>query len=146
MIARLAGCVLALASPAIAQEAKILVPAITIYPGDVIADNSLVETTLPYALPAGAALVSRAQIVGKLARRTLLPGKPVPSGAVEEPRLVQNGAQVRLVFEESGLSINAVGQALDPGGHGDTIRVRNNESGLVVPGVVQNDGTVRVGG
>lgn len=120
------------------------VPAMTLYPGDIIRDASLVDTLS--SVPADAAIADRAQLIGKAARRTLLAGKPIPAGALDEPRLVTNGGAVRLLFDEPGLTIATTGQALQPGTHGEFIRVRNTESGVIVTGVVQRDGSVKVGG
>jgi len=49
------------------------------------------------------------------------------------------------VFQQSGVSITAFGAALQAGAAGDLVRVRNADSGLTVSGVVQPDGSVRVG-
>jgi flagella basal body P-ring formation protein FlgA len=113
-----------------------------IYPGDKITSAMLVD-----AQDAGAAepnvLWERADIVGKVARRTLLPGRPIPSFAVEEPRAVSTGALVQLVFEQDGLSIVTTGQALQNGYAGQMVQARNLDSGIVVTGIVQPDGSIR---
>ena len=148
VLASLALCAISRASLALAAGANVLpVPTITIYPGDVIKDEWLIDRDFA-ASPeiSTAAMGSRAAIVGKVARRTLLPGSPIPWNAVIDPRLVANGAKVRLQFEEGALAITAYGTALQAGGSGDVISVRNLASGLTVSGTVQADGSVRVGG
>ena len=45
---------------------------------------------------------------------------------------------------EGGLTITTYAAALQAGGVGDLIKVRNPESGIVVTGTVQPDGSVRV--
>jgi flagella basal body P-ring formation protein FlgA len=79
-----------------------------------------------------------------VARRTLLPGQPVPINSVEKPVLVRRGEPARLVFREQGLVIIMQVEALQNGGAGNFVRVRNVDSGLVVSGRVQEDGTIRV--
>src|SRR3954471_15406467 len=72
------------------------VPTITIYPGDVIADGMLADQAFPAGTGAGvASLAARQDIVGKVARRTLLPGKPIAAGAIAEPDLVRRGTIIR---------------------------------------------------
>jgi flagellar basal body P-ring formation protein FlgA len=124
------------------------VPTITIYPGDVIKEDWLVDRDFSAATGTGslAVMSSRAAIVGKVARRTLLPGSPIPLNAVVVPRLVPSGAKVPLLFEEGNLAITAYGTALQAGSVGDVISVRNLASGLTVSGTVQADGSVHVGG
>ncbi len=119
---------------------------VTIYPGDAITEQMLEERTGAVAPESqGFYMRSRAGLVGKVARRTLLPGQPIPVLAVDNPRLVAVGAQVKIVYAEGGLHIVTFGIAQQAGGLGDVIRVRNQDSGLFISGRVQSDGSVRVG-
>lgn len=128
-----------------AEERVMPVPLATIYPGDIIRDSMLGEQTLGGAAASdGWAIQSKSALIGKVARRTLLPGKPIAATAVEAPRLVAIGAQVKIVFDEGGLVITAYGSALQAGAAGDLIRVRNDDSGLVISGRIQPDGSIRV--
>jgi flagella basal body P-ring formation protein FlgA len=138
---------LALCTPErlMADELTVPVPTIVIYPGDIIRDNILVDRDM--ALPSGAigsVFNSRAALIGKVARRTLLPGKPIPVIGVQDPKVVVIGGQVKVVFEDGGLTITTYATALQAGGVGDVIKMRNPESGLILSGVVQPDGSVRV--
>ena len=121
------------------------VPAVTIYPGDVIRDEQLTDHDFPDAIATAAFAANRAVLVGKVARRTLLPGQAIPANAIGEPRLVTVGARVRVVYEDGGLNITAYGAALQPGVAGDFVSVRNVESGVTVSGTVAPDGSVHVG-
>ena len=123
------------------------VPSVTIYPGDVIKQTWIVERDFGAGGPMrGAAIDTPAGLIGKVARRTLLPGLPIAAGAVGEPRLIVDGQKVRVIFEQDGLVIETYAAALQAGGTGDVISVRNIDSGTTISGVVQSDGTVRVGG
>ena len=130
-----------------AQDAMLPVPKIVIYPGDIIHDDMLMDVPADEAQGAvGSLIETRAAIVGKLARRTLLPGRAILAIAVTNPRAVTNGAQVTLVFSEGGLTIVTSASALQDGAVGDVIKVRNIDSGLTVSGAIQPDGSVRVSG
>lgn len=117
----------------------------TIYPGDQIVDAMIDEKPLTLA-PEMEPLVfhSRDGLVGKVARRTLRPGQPIPTSAVDTLRLIKTGAQVRIIFSEGGMQIIAIGVAQQAGGVGDFIRVRNQDSGLFISGRIQSDGSVLV--
>ncbi|MDJ0449459.1 flagellar basal body P-ring formation chaperone FlgA [Methylocystis sp. JR02] len=133
------------AAPSLASETSIPTPRVTIYPGDRFDDSVLDDMEAP--LDAGArrgVVESRKDLVGKIARRTLLPGQPILTIAVDNPRLITIGTLVKIVFSEGGLTITALGMAMQAGAAGDLIRVRNQDSNLVVVGVVQPDGTVKV--
>ncbi len=139
--------VVALAARASAASRGLPVPAQVIYPGDRISDAMLVDSEDPApGAPPPNVLWERADIVGKVARRTLLPGRPIPSIAVEEPRAVSTGTQVTLVYQQDGLSIATTAQALQNGYVGQVVQVRNLDSGLVVSGAVQPDGSISVNG
>ena len=76
----------------------------TIYPGDIIKENAIVDRDFGDGGPMrGAAIDSRAALIGKIARHTLLPGLPISINAVGEPRLIVDGQKVRVVFEQDGL-------------------------------------------
>ena len=130
--------------PAYAGERR-PVPAVTIYPGDIIRDQMLTDADFPEAVAGSSFAFNRSMLVGKVARRTLLPGQPIATNSVGEPKIVTIGAMVRLIYEEGGLTISTYASALQAGAVGDFISVRNNESGLTVGGVVRPDGSIHVG-
>jgi flagellar basal body P-ring formation protein FlgA len=133
-------------SPAFAGNV-LPVPSVTIYPGDIIKGDWIVDHDFGTGGPMrGAAIDSRNALVGKIARHTLLPGLPITINSVGEPRLIADGQKVRVVFEQDGLVIESYASALQAGGAGDIISIRNLDSGVTISGVVQSDGTVRVGG
>lgn len=137
-----------LGSPCLARAQSTVVPAprVVIYPGDIIVDDMLAEAPLGDNVAGGPFALSRDEVIGKAAHRTLLPGKPIPLRGIDNPRRVRNGAEVKLIYVDGGLSIVTTGSALQDGGVGDVVRVRNVDSGVTVSGQVQPDGAVRVNG
>lgn len=134
----------ATATPAAAGQ-FVPVPAVVIYPGDVIRDGMLTEIELPDDFAGrAAAVLDRSALVNKTSRRTLLPNLPIPRNAIGEPKVVSLNAMVRIVYSEGGLTISTYGSALQAGAAGDVIPVRNLESGLTVSGMIGNDGAVHV--
>jgi len=147
VFSRLAGVALLVASSlgiAAAAERR-PVPAVTIYPGDVIRESMLTDADFPDAMASAVYASNRSMLIGKVARRTLLPGQAIATTAVGEPRLVTIGARVRVVFEDGGLLISTYASALQAGGAGDFVSVRNMESGTVVGGIIAPDGSVHIG-
>ncbi|MGO4707364.1 flagellar basal body P-ring formation chaperone FlgA [Microvirga sp. 2MCAF38] len=134
------------AQAAIAQELRLPVPTVTIYPGDEIKAPMLRERNFPAGYQArGAVIETPLAVIGKTARRTLLPGEAIPANAVDDPKIVTRGAPTQIVFEEGGLSITAMGAPLQSGGLGEQIRVRNMDTGRIIMGIVQADGRIRIG-
>lgn len=137
---------LAVASGAVAQgEKRVLpVPSVTINAGDVIRDDMLEDRPYAAGQPTFAVIESRLSVVGQAARRTLIAGNPIPINAVEDVKIVKRGVPVRVVLEDSGLSIVTLGSPLQSAGVGALVRVRNIDTGTIVTGIVQPDGSVRV--
>lgn len=147
-LSRMAGTLalaLGVASPAFAGETAV-VPTRVIYPGEAI-DAGLLEIVRLRSgktRPAGV-VNSPDELEGKVARRTLLPGRPIPLGSVREPYAVEAGAPVQVLFVQGPLTISLSAVPLQPGAVGDLIKMRNIDSGAVFTGTVMADGTVRVG-
>ncbi|YBV96594.1 flagellar basal body P-ring formation protein FlgA [Phyllobacteriaceae bacterium JZ32] len=134
------------ASAAHADRIAFVVPSAVIYPGQVVGDTALLEKTFTIRPEAAQQYaLSPDQVAGKIARRTLLPGKPILINALSEPSLVQRGVPAPLVYTAGGLTITAMGTPLQAGSAGDFIKVRNVDSGLIVSGTVMADGRIRVG-
>lgn len=135
--------------PAAAAPTAVMlpVPATTIYPGDVITEEMLTERQ--FYVEAGQPLAfaeDPAPVIGKVARRTLVAGKPIPSNGFSEPNLVTRGVPAEAVFIAGGLTISGMVMPLQAGGLGAVVQARNLDSGKTITGIVQPDGTLLVGG
>lgn len=144
--ARLAALgLLAAAMPSVAAE-KLPIPRVTIYPGDVIVAAMLTDGSFADGTAANFPVITSGdELVGKVARRTLLPGHLVARNAIGEPDVVQRGTIVPAVYSDGPLTITASVLALESGVLNAPIQVRNVDSGKVIVGAVQADGSVRVG-
>jgi flagella basal body P-ring formation protein FlgA len=138
----------AVMAPALALAANIdlPVPRTTIYPGDVIsADQIMDRAFIAHTVTRSSIFDKRDALIGKVARRTLLPGQPVPVNAIRDAYLVSQGKASIVVFESGGLSITMHAVALDNGVAGDIVKLRNPDSGVIIQGTVERDGSVRLG-
>lgn len=84
-------------------------------------------------------------VIGFEARVALYAGRPVRSGEVGPPALVERNQIVPLIYQAGGLVIAAEGRALGRAGLGETIRVMNLASRQTVSGRIRADGTIVVG-
>jgi flagella basal body P-ring formation protein FlgA len=85
-----------------------------------------------------------AQVVGMALKHDVSPGLPLTPSDLMRPVVVARGSAVHMVLESQGLSLSAMGVALEPGGVGDRIRVQNPTSHAVVEGEITAAGTLRV--
>lgn len=139
---------LLLSVPALCASAQdmVVVPLRVIYPGETISVDALNEVPLRRS-PNGLGSIARhlEELDGKVARRTLLPGRLVSLASVREPYLVERGSVVTVTFVQDNLMISLQAIPLQSGAAGDFIKLRNIDSGAVITGVVMGDGTVRIG-
>lgn len=125
---------------------RVPMPRVTIYPNDVITDDMLEDRELPLGSDRSAAVFkTREGLLGKVSRQTLLPNAPIALSAVREPYAIKVGQPAVVVFKSGPLVISGTAVPLQPGSVGETIALRNVEAGTTIRGVVQSDGTVRVG-
>jgi flagella basal body P-ring formation protein FlgA len=83
-----------------------------------------------------------ADAVGQMSRRMLRPGDILRSGQLSSPVLVKRGDAVTMVARRDGIEVSMAGEAMDAGGKGAVVRVRNAGSGQVVRMRVAGPGTV----
>ncbi len=141
----LALALLAGSAPALAQEV-VLIPNRVIYPGETIVPEALRQVTLvPGKQSPDAVATKLDELDGKVAKRTLLPGRYIPTNSIRDAWLVEQGAAVQVYFLAGGLTISATAVTLQSGSAGDLVKVRNIDSGKVFSGTVMADGTIRVG-
>ncbi|MGX9143654.1 flagellar basal body P-ring formation chaperone FlgA [Mesorhizobium sp. 128a] len=123
----------------------VLIPNRVIYPGEMIDTGALKPVTLLPGKHKPDAVATQAQeLQGKVAKRTLLPGRYIPVAAIRDAWLVEQGAAVQVYFIAGDLTISATAVSLQPGAAGDLIKVRNADSGKIFSGTVMADGTIRV--
>lgn len=112
--------------------------------GDVIREQD-VDAKLLHADQVGQnAITTVDQVVGKSARRTLMSGRLLNGADIREPQMVTRGSMVIMSYRAANLTITAHGTAREHGMKGDTIRVRNANSGKTVEAVVTGPDSVSV--
>jgi flagellar basal body P-ring formation protein FlgA len=140
-----AAAFLAALAPALAQEIAVVTKRV-VYPGETIESEILREVTLKAGRRVPEAMVtSISTIQGKVAKRTLLPGRYIPMASIRDVYLIEQGAPVEVIFKHGALTITAQAVSLEPGSEGDLIKVRNLDSGAVFVGQIMPDGTIKVG-
>ncbi|WP_105381466.1 flagellar basal body P-ring formation chaperone FlgA [Neorhizobium alkalisoli] len=131
-------------SPVLAGMGTAVVPTSTIYPGEEISAGKVEEVEVTNPNLSGDYARSSQEVVGMVAKRTLLPGRTISASALREAFAVTRGSSVRLTFSIGNMTISASGSPLENAAVGDVIRVRNTDSGVTVSGTVMADGTIQV--
>ncbi|MDR3354660.1 MAG: flagellar basal body P-ring formation chaperone FlgA [Synergistaceae bacterium] len=84
------------------------------------------------------------QVVNASLRQSIGPGRPIAAGDVTRPDLVRPGSSVTLIARVNGLGIETHGIAMQRGGIGDVIKVKNLSSKKVLSGKIIDAGTVLI--
>ena len=84
------------------------------------------------------------QIIGLPPRQSLREGQMILSGSLQKPVAVKRGAQVVVVLRSGAMSLTTRGRALDQGSVGDTVRVQNATSNMIIEAVVEGPNRVSV--
>jgi flagella basal body P-ring formation protein FlgA len=84
------------------------------------------------------------QLAGRTLRRPLPAGAVLTPDALEADIVVRRGQQVTLLAASNGIQVRASGRALADGRAGERLKVQNERSNVVVEGVVESPGVIRV--
>lgn len=123
---------------------EVAVPARRIGRGEALTEGDVEILWLPEAGLAADAIRHIEDLAGREARRSLPARRPARAADLVTPRLVVRGEPVTMMYESGGLTLSLVGEALDDGGAGETVRVANPGSRLVRQGLVVGARSVRV--
>jgi flagella basal body P-ring formation protein FlgA len=89
--------------------------------------------------------VSRIEdLTGRLTRRALPEGVPVPADGLDAALLIHRGQNVTLAANAGGLEVRAPGVAMANAAANQRVRVQNLYSLKIVEGVADTEGVVRV--
>lgn len=144
-VAILAACAFTGAANAEDPGRTVFVPRAVIYPGDRITDATLIERQLLVSPDNPPVFGEREEdLLGKFARRTLLPGELIPDTAVRSEDIVKQGRTYKLIYNSQYVSIVGVGVPLQSGAAGEIINVRNPETGIVIKARVEADQSLAV--
>jgi len=122
------------------------VPTRRILPGEVIGEDDLTSIQMPMDRLNDTVATSRDALIGLASRRQLSAGRLIQNTSVGTPVVVQRNKPVSLIYEDGSLQLMARGRALQDGGVGDSVRVMNIASNIVVTGMITGPQTVSVAG
>lgn len=128
----------------IVQSQKIVVAAHSLTAGTVLTASDLALMPGNAASLAGTPLSSLSEAMGRTLRFGTVAGQPITQSMLAAPIWVHGGNNVTLVAEGDGVRITTLAQAIENGHPGQSILVRNLQSGRVVRGTVTAVATVRV--
>jgi flagella basal body P-ring formation protein FlgA len=121
-------------------SARIAVMASDLAAGKVLADEDLLLERHDISSISDS-IADPQEAVGMSGKRTLRAGEILRKNLLMSPTLVKRGEPVRIVARHEQIEVTMAGDALDAGGRGDTVRVRNS-NGTVIRARVTGAATV----
>jgi flagella basal body P-ring formation protein FlgA len=121
-----------------------MVAATNLAPNTALAAGDLARGRVDRFASPGGLVTERAQAEGRILQVGLLAGAPILKSFLKAPLVVHRGEKVLLTLTDRAMIVRDTGVALADGRVGDSIVVRNPESGKIVEATVEGDGTVAV--
>ena len=126
------------------RVSSIPVPTRRIDKGEVIGETDVEWVGVASDRINGQTITDIVALVGMSPRKALKAGAPVRAAEVRAPLVVEKGNPVTMVFKTPSMVLTAGGRSLDEGAVGETIRVRNDNSQLIVDAIIAAPGVVNV--
>lgn len=111
---------------------------------DIIHESDVTMKQMPEARLDRTTVRDVAELVGKAPVRGLLPDRPIKAAEVQAAPVVLKRTPVQMQYLSSYVSITAVGTAMQDGAVGERIKVRNDDSGIILDARVVDKGKVVV--
>lgn len=112
--------------------------------GTVITQDDIELKDYPKSKINGDYITEISEIIGKEANKSLTKNAPVFFGDVKTPTIISKNSTVSAIYKNNTIEVKALAVALEDGGLGDVIRLKNFDSGKQFKGLVQADGSVLV--
>ena len=112
--------------------------------GDLIGARDISWIDIPVQEAEDGVILNEKDLDGMTPRRMIAAGKPIRDRDLQKPRLVARGDFVTLVYESGPIILTAKGKALQPGAHGDIVRIVNVSSNRALEGVVTGDRQISI--
>ncbi|HCQ71237.1 MAG: flagella basal body P-ring formation protein FlgA [Alphaproteobacteria bacterium] len=112
--------------------------------GDVIGRHDIRMITVPMHSVNHDTYLRAEDLYGLTPRRIITAGSAIKEMDVEQPRIVQRGESVTMIYQHGGMRLTATGKAMEFGAKGDLIRVVNNQSSQSIDAIVTGTQEVTV--
>ena len=82
------------------------------------------------------------KLIGQALKRSMSNATPLKERDLQKVQILSRNTTVDIIYNTPTISLRTTGIALDSGGEGDIVRVRNTSSNKIIQATVQNENTV----
>lgn len=126
-------------------KARVVIPSRWIQAHEVIQSKDVTSAVVNLPSLTHDFFLNARLVLGKQVLRPLPPRQPIRKLALEDPPQIKKGDRVMIEVRQGGLLVQTVGLAKAEGKTGETIPIKNQNSGREVLGRVVSAGLVQVG-
>lgn len=128
------------------MDTKVSVPVLVrrVSQGEMIAQSDIDWVELPARRVRKDVITDAKDLIGKTPRRVISENRAIRLSEIESPQIIKKGDLVQMNYATPYMEIRTVGLALEDGGAGDMVKVRNNTSNIVIQATITGQGTVQV--
>lgn len=112
--------------------------------GAMITDADISSARTPISKVKGGYVSSPEEVVGMQAKRNIGNGVFIKSSDLVKPTLIRQNDAVSIIYNNNNIKLRTIGIATESGAIGDSIKVKNETTGIVVHGVVKGKNLVEV--
>jgi flagellar basal body P-ring formation protein FlgA len=112
--------------------------------GEIIGESDVDLRQFPVAHTRPGTIRDKAELIGKSPSRASSAFRPIREHEIASPAVVKKNGIVQMRYLSPGMEITATGQAMNEGGRGEVIAVRNMNSKKIVRAVVEDANTVSI--
>jgi flagella basal body P-ring formation protein FlgA len=114
--------------------------------GEIITKNDLDTIRVKFGSRSGIFASSEAEVIGMQAKKNIAAGSMIKLSDLARQPVIKLNDPVNIVYLSGNIELKTIGVAMAAGGIGDTIKVKNESTGVVILGQIINRNTVQVGG
>jgi flagella basal body P-ring formation protein FlgA len=111
---------------------------------DIIAPENVILEKIPAQQLNRSMVTDINNLIGKSAKTTLSPNKPIMIHHIQNPVLVKKGSMVNVLVSAPNMELKTQGRSMDNGSQGDQIRVMNINTKNIIQGTIMGPGQVTV--
>lgn len=126
-------------------QATVATPVRWIKPKEIVGAEDVIAMTVNVPSLTHDFVLDLNDVIGKEVLRPLPPRQPIRKTRLDDPPVIRKGDRVMLEVRQGGLLVQTVGLAKSAGKTGDSIPVKNQNSGREVIGRIMGAGLVEVG-
>jgi flagella basal body P-ring formation protein FlgA len=110
----------------------------------VIKEGDVDMLEVPSAQVRAETITQKEKIIGLALKRNIAANTPLKENDLQKEKILSRNSTVNIIYNTPTISLKAIGIAMESGGAGDMIKVKNSSSGKIIQAIIKDDQNVEV--